>query len=95
MVTQPVEDQTELFAGGAAGLRATGWSTWLHEHRQRPVLLAGLRQVRRQVPTRIQRDTAWGEAEHAIWEGEGSDWHIEGGNHVCRDCIPLEPEEDA
>ncbi len=36
-------------------------------------------------------DTSELNAEYAAFD---EDWHIEGGNHLCPDCLPTEPERD-
>lgn len=40
--------------------------------------------------------------DYAAWSDENgaeesvveSEWHVEGGNHLCPDCIPTSPEDD-
>ena len=33
--------------------------------------------------------TAWGDAGQADEAADDSDWHVEGGNHICYYCVPV------
>lgn len=43
--------------------------------------------------TEDQEYAAWGDVDQAESHAEESDWFIEGGNHLCWDCTPLDRED--
>lgn len=38
---------------------------------------------------------AWVTADQASDVAAESEWDVEGGNHLCPDCIPPSPDDDA
>jgi hypothetical protein len=38
--------------------------------------------------------TAWADADTPDDMAQDSGWHVEGGNHICEDCIPHGPDWD-
>lgn len=38
--------------------------------------------------------SAWGDKGGAEEMVLDSDWHVEGGNHLCEDCTPMDRDEE-
>lgn len=45
-------------------------------------------------PLETSEYTAWQAPDQAEDEAYYSAWHIQGGNHLCYDCLPPTPDGD-